>query len=251
MIHEHIGKTNISKEVLGFVPYFEGNIHKLLIHNGRYVRRITPEGDYDYKPDITLMSPFYFGFHDLNSKVLRNTIDFMADHLWDPELGMLQRYLPFTEDMHTHIHAGNGPWLQYTAMLARYYYRIGEDHLADKILIEIDKYKTEEMFIPEHLSTYKRFEEFIALEWEKGLDFEKEFHKDIMIPGIPFDYILEELNNMKRSYDKIRRRKTTHPEDSHIVFAVPLMWSHAEYAKALYSKMKMEQEKGWVMESTR
>ena len=251
VIHEHIGKTNISREILEFVPYFERNIHKLLIHNGRYIRRITPEGDYDYKPDITLMSPFYFGFHELNSKVLRNTIDFMAEHLWDPELGMLQRYLPFTEDMHTHIHAGNGPWLQYTSMLARYYYQVGEPKLADKILKEIDKYKTEEGFIPEHLSTYKRFEEFIALEWETGLDFEKEFYKDIMVPGLPFDYVLEELNNMKRSYDAINKRKKSHPRDRHIVFAVPLMWSHAEYAKALYAKMKTEQAKGWVMESTR
>jgi GH15 family glucan-1,4-alpha-glucosidase len=240
IIHEHIGKTDISKKILEFVPYFESNIHKLLIHNGRYIRRITPEGDYDYKPDITLMSPFYFGFQKLNSVVLRNTIDFMANHLWDPELGMLQRYLPFTEDMHTHIHAGNGPWLQYTAMLARYYYKIGEMKLADKILREIDLYRTREGFIPEHLSTYQRFEEFMRLEWRSGLDFDKEFYREIMVEDLPFDYILEELNNMKRSYDSIIDQQKTSPEGRHIVFAAPLMWSHVEYAKALRAKMKVE-----------
>lgn len=251
VIHEHIGKTNISEKVLEFVPYFERNIHKLLIHNDRYIRRITPEGDYDYKPDITLMSPFYFGFHELNSVVLRNTIEFMANHLWDPELGMLQRYLPFTEDVHTHIHAGNGPWLQYTAMLARYYYKIGESKLADKIMNEIDMYRTEEGYIPEHLSTYKRFEEFMKLEWSTGLDYRKEFYKDIMVPRIPFDFVLEELNNMKRSYDAIRERQKTHPEDKHIVFAAPLMWSHAEYAKSLFVKFRMEERMAGAAESKR
>ncbi|MDH3973900.1 MAG: hypothetical protein OEV42_06435 [Deltaproteobacteria bacterium] len=252
VIHEHIGKTNISKEILDFVPYFERNIHKLLIHNDRYIRRITPEGDYDYKPDITLMSPYYFGFHKENSKVLKNTIEFMANHLWDPELGMLQRYLPFTEDVHTHIHAGNGPWLQYTAMLARYYFRVGEAALADKILNEIDNYKTKEGFIPEHLSTYQRFEEFMALEWETGLDFDKEFYREIMVPNVPFDYILEELNNMKGSYGRIRERKKKQPHDKHIVFAVPLMWSHVEYAKALYTRMEVESHGTyWSRESSK
>ncbi len=138
------------------MPYFENNIHKLLIHNGRYIRRITPEGDYDYKPDITLMSPYYFSFHDSNSKVLRNTIDFMDNHLWDPELGMIQRYLPFTEDVHTHIHAGNGPWLQYATILASYYYSSGDTNHGDKLLMEIDRYRTKQNgYIPEHLSTYK------------------------------------------------------------------------------------------------
>ena len=252
VIHEHMGKTNITKEILDFVPYFERNIHKLLIHNDRYVRRITPEGDYDYKPDITLMSPYYFGFQNENSRVLKNTIEFMANHLWDPELGMLQRYLPFTEDVHTHIHAGNGPWLQYTAMLSRYYYRIGEITLADKILREIDNYKTKEGFIPEHLSTYQRFEEFMALEWETGLDFDKEFYREIMVPNVPFDYILEELNNMKGSYDRIRDRKKKQPDDKHIVFAVPLMWSHVEYAKALFTRMETEvQGAYWSKESSK
>lgn len=240
VIHEHIGKTNISKEILEFVPYFERNIHKLLIHNDRYIRRITPEGDYDYKPDITLMSPFYFGFQELNSVELRKTIDFMANHLWDPELGMLQRYLPFTEDIHTHIHAGNGPWLQYTAMLARYYYKVGEVKLADKIIKEIDHYRTEEGYLPEHLSTFRRFDEFMKLEWRTGFDYEKEFYREIVVPKVPFDHILEELNNMKRSYDAIEERRNTHPEEGHIVFAAPLMWSHAEYGKALYTRMKME-----------
>ncbi len=251
VIHEHIGKTQISKKILEFVPYFERNIHKLLIHNDRYIRRITPKGDYDYKPDITLMSPYYFGFHDLNSKVLRNTIDFMANHLWDPELGMLQRYLPFTEDIHTHIHAGNGPWLQYTAMLARYYYKVDEIKLADKILDEIDVYRTKSGYIPEHLSTFKRFDEFMRLEWRTGFDFEKEFYKEIMAPDVPFDHVLEELNNMKRSYDDIDAWRQANPEGTHIVFATPLMWSHAEYAKALCSRMKIASADREVEESTR
>ncbi len=235
-IHNLRRRTEISGKVLDFKPYFERNINKLLIHNGRYIRRITPSGDYDYKPDVTLMSPFYFGFHNTNPEIMRNTVEFTANHLWDPELGMLQRYLPFTESIDTHIHSGNGPWLQYTAILARYYYIVGEAALADKIMAEIDRYKSPEGYIPEHLSTFKRFEEFMKLEWQTGLDFRKEFEKEILMPDITFDLILEELNNMKRSYDAILNEHSTKPDTPYIAFAAPLMWSHTEYLKAVLAR---------------
>ncbi len=91
----------------------------------------------------------------------------------------------------------------------------------------------------------------MSMEWETGLDFEKEFHKDIMIPGLPFDYLLEELNNMKRSYDRMRDRKKRQPEDKHVIFALPLMWSHTEYAKALLARMKTEKTTPLGLESMR
>ena len=216
--------------------------------SNRFVRRITKEGAFDLRPDVTLMSPVYFQCKeehcdscvlDENPDIITNSVNFMVENLWDSELGMLQRYLPFTEDIETHIHAGNGPWIQYTAMLAQYCYKTGAVERGDTILDQIDKYRTVEGFIPEHLSTKRRFEEFIRLEWEVGLDAKKEFHPEILIPNLSYDIIVEELFFMKKSYDKIRRdiyeeKKTV------IQFAIPLMWSHVEYANALIARYEYQ-----------
>jgi len=231
-------------EELSFKCRFSQSVHRRFILSDRFVRRITKDGTFDLRPDITMLSPVYFQcteddcdscIIDGNPDIISKSINFMVGNLWDPELGMLQRYLPFTEDIETHIHAGNGPWIQYTAMLAQYYYKEGSIERGDAILNQIDKYSTVEGYIPDHLSTKRRFEEFIRLEWEVGLDAKKEFHPDILIPGLSYDFIVEELFFMKKSYDKIRKdiadgKKTV------IHFAVPLMWSHVEYAKALIAR---------------
>jgi GH15 family glucan-1,4-alpha-glucosidase len=231
-------------EELSFKCRFCQSVHRRFVLNDRFVRRITKDGTFDLRPDITIMSPVYFQCKedhcdscvlDENPKIITNSINFVVDNLWDPELGMLQRYLPFTEDIETHIHAGNGPWVQYTAMLAQYYYREGEVEKGDTILKQIDKYRTAEGYIPEHLSTKKRFEEFISLEWEVGLDAEKEFHPDILIPNLSYDFIVEELFFMKKSYDQIRIAIDKEKKEI-IHFAVPLMWSHVEYARALIAR---------------
>jgi hypothetical protein len=120
-------------------------------------------------------------------------------------------------------------------MLAQYYYKEGAIERGDAILNQIDKYSTEEGYIPEHLSTKRRFEEFVRLEWEVGLDAKKEFHPDILIPDLSYDFIVEELFFMKKSYDQIRK-DITDGKKNIIHFAVPLMWSHVEYASALIAR---------------
>ncbi|MHC4269935.1 MAG: hypothetical protein ACYSTS_15910 [Planctomycetota bacterium] len=242
---------------LSFKCRFCQSVHRRFVLNDRFVRRITKDGTFDLRPDITIMSPVYFQCKedhcdscvlDDNPKIITNSINFVVDNLWDPELGMLQRYLPFTEDIETHIHAGNGPWVQYTAMLAQYYYKEGAIEKGDNILNQIDKYCTAEGYIPEHLSTKRRFEEFISLEWEVGLDAKKEFHPDILIPNLSYDFIVEELFFMKKSYDQIRiaidkeKKKVIH-------FAVPLMWSHVEYARALISRYEYINTRGNLVET--
>ena len=231
-------------EELSFKCRFCQSVHRRFILSDRFVRRITKDGTFDLRPDVTMMSPVYFQCKedhcdtcvlDENPDIITKSIDFMVNNLWDPELGMLQRYLPFTEDIETHIHAGNGPWIQYTAMLAQYYYKQGEIERGDTILNQIDKYSTAEGYIPEHLSTKRRFEEFVRLEWEVGLDAKKEFHPDILIPDLSYDFIVEELFFMKKSYDQIRSDITEGKKDV-IHFAVPLMWSHVEYASALIAR---------------
>ncbi len=243
-------------EELSFKCRFSQSVHRRFILSDRFVRRITKDGTFDLRPDITLMSPFYFQCTeddcdscvlDENPDIVKNSIRYMVDNLWDPELGMLQRYLPFTEDIETHIHAGNGPWIQYTAMLAQYYYKEGAIERGDTILNQIDKYSTVEGYIPEHLSTKRRFEEFVRLEWEVGLDAKKEFHPSILIPHLSYDFIVEELFFMKKSYDQIRS-DIAEGNTNVIHFAVPLMWSHVEYANALIARYEFTSSKESLVE---
>ncbi len=56
-----------------------------------------------------------------------------------------------------------------------------------------------------------------------------------MIPNLSYDFIVEELFFMKKSYDQIRREIAEEKKDV-IQFAVPLMWSHVEYANALIAR---------------
>lgn len=227
-----------------FLRRFEPSAYSIFIGEGRYLRRFTPRGQVDLRPDITLLSPFYFGFGDIHSQEMHNSVVMIERDLWDPELGGLQRYLPFTEDLNTHIHAGNGPWLLYTAMLAQYYYYKGDVERGDEIVSLIDQYRGEDGYIPEHLSTYECFDEFMRLEWNTGLDFKKEFNPEILLPNVPFSYIIDELNHMRRTYDEIARLCSENGGVGYIKFATPLNWSHVEYALALMERGRVRRGEG-------
>lgn len=233
------------EEEINLKKGFETTIDNIFSLSKRYVRRLKPDGVVDLRPDITLLSPFFFGTgmeteHFKNNELFANSIDFIEDTLWDPHLGMLQRYLPFIEDPHTHIHAGNGPWIQYTAMLAQYYFYSGNLEKGNEIMDIIGSYKTEEGYLCEHLTTPERFHEFKRFEWIPGRDQEKEFDPEILVDNIPYDNILEELNHMKTSYDDVQNQCKNVGDNGYITFATPLMWSHAEYAMALMLKTQKE-----------
>ncbi|MFI5323460.1 MAG: hypothetical protein ACHQ6U_08000 [Thermodesulfobacteriota bacterium] len=128
---------------------------------------------------------------------MEQSVRFIEKQLWDPELGMMMRYFPYYRDFSTHVHAGNGPWLQYTAVLAQYHYWNGNTKRGDEILGIIDRHMSDKGEIPEHLSTPRRFEEFMEREIT-GIDFQKEFYKGILLDDVDFNKILEEANNMHR-----------------------------------------------------
>ncbi len=229
-------KEIIARSHLDFRKHFLYSVSELFMSGDRYVRRIDPQGRMDPRPDFTLLSPFYYGFLHHKS-AMEKSVAFIEKQLCDPELSMIMRYLPFYKDFATHVHAGNGPWLQYTAILAQFHYYYGNHKRGDQLLRYIDKYRNERGEIPEHLSTCKRFETFMETEWKTGLDFAKEFHNPILLDGLEFDKILEEANNMARSYEETGKKcmviDRQSVEGGYIQFATPLMWSHVEYARAL------------------
>ena len=230
----------IPDKILTFKSAFKHNLLSIMVAYKRFLRRIDEKGNYDFKPDFTLLSPFYFGFGNEDRTLLDNSVAFLERQLWDPELGMIQRYLPFSGDIEIHTHAGNGPWLQYTAILAQYHYWCNNAERGDELISLIDGYKNERGEIPEHISTCKRFNAFMESEWKTGLDFAREFDKHILQDDLDFNKILEEANNMQRAYNEVSNRcmipDNTMEEGGYVMFVTPLMWSHAEYIKALLYK---------------
>ena len=130
-------KNIIRPQFLNFRHQFLYSVSELFIGDNRYIRRTAPDGTRDMRPDFTLLSPFYFGFLHYKSQ-MDNGVRYLEKQLWDPELGMIMRYLPFYKDFSTHVHAGNGPWLQYTAVLAQYHYWNGNTSRGDELLGMID-----------------------------------------------------------------------------------------------------------------
>lgn len=239
--HEFGDGEIISEYHLNFRKYFLYSVSELFMSGSRYIRRIDPEGRMDMRPDFTLLSPFYFGFLHYE-KEMERSVGFLEKQLNDPELDMIMRYLPFNKDFDTHIHAGNGPWLQYTAILAQFHYWNGNTKRGDELMGLIDDHRNENGEIPEHLSTCRRFEDFVEHEWKTGVDFQKEFYKSILLEKVDFDKILEEANNMAKSYEETGKKciftETHKSEGGYIQFATPLMWSHVEYTRALMVRAK-------------
>lgn len=234
----------ISQQHLRFKQHFRYTTGKLFVWGDRYVRRFTTDGQVDFRPDFTLLTPFYYGFGSMNNRELKKSVAFLEQQLCDPELGMIMRYLPFEGDFATHTHAGNGPWLQYTAILAQYHFCYGDPASGRELLNMIDRHTNDCHEIPEHLSTCRRFEGFMEREWQTGVDFAKEFDKEILLDNVNFDRILEEANNMRGAYAETERgcvhRDSDSNEGGSTSFCLPLMWSHVEYARAL-----MVSEKDW------
>ncbi|HWG91858.1 MAG TPA: glucoamylase [Candidatus Thermoplasmatota archaeon] len=227
------GSKRLHDEVDRFREMHGKNLRRHFVQDGLFIRRLTPTGRYDRRPDVTLLSPFYFGCADLDPQALSDSVSRIEKDLWDPELGLLQRYLPFAEDRTIHLHAGNGPWMAYSAIFAQYHAVLGNREKSRMVLKAIASYATPEGEIPEHLSTRQRFRDFLKREWETGLDFEKEFDQEILLPGTKFSKIVEELNHMRDEYLRIERADPDGPDHSVIRFATPLLWSHAEFLSAL------------------
>jgi len=229
---EQVFKTRVlGKQLEGIVAGTQAE--HVFQFEDRYLRGLEKEGEPDLRLDFVCLSPFYFGI-DMDSNRMIATANILRDALWDPILGGLLRYQAYTEEFEMHLHAGSGPWLQYTAVLAQVFYYNGMKKEGDAVMAVIEKYRQEGENIPEHVSTKDRFEEFMRLEWDTGLDFRKEFDPEILREDTKFDLILEEVGHMKESYNRIRNDLLANPRKKHTIFGCPLIWSHSECCKALF-----------------
>lgn len=182
------------------------------------------------------MSPFYLGYANEKPEATKQTMRFIQERLGDPEFDdMIRCRLPIRDEIGWHYHAGSGPCMVSTAIMAQYHYSRGEVKEGNRLLKLIDRYRDEEGLLPEHLSTHERFREFMELEWQTGLDFKKEFDPEVLLPNLPFDLITEELLNMKRAYEEAERIGRN---KGYIALGCGLMWAHVEYGRALLHKQR-------------
>jgi len=240
MLANRFDEIEVKQGHLHFAKSLENSASRVFVRDGAFIRRMTAKGRLDFRHDITQMTPFYYGFIENYGDIIAKTMNILDFELWDPELGGLQRYLPFTEDLATHIHAGNGPWLQYTAIMAQYHFSRGDMRRGDDVLALIDQYRDDRGHIPEHISTRERFEEFLRLEWKTGLDVEKNFFKEMLLPNVDYNRIADEIFLMKKAYDNVMEvcQREDIPDKGHIKYVVPLAWSHAEYIVALIRRIE-------------
>lgn len=234
-------RTELADSWSARLARLDENIRRHFVQDGQWIRRLTPEGRFDRRPDVTLLSPFYFGFEHLDPEASEKSAQRVENELWDPDLGLLQRYLPFREDNAVHLHAGNGPWLAYSLWLAQRHAAHNRPARARELMHLVTDFATDKGELPEHVSTHERFIDFMQNEWETGLDFRKEFDPSILLSRVGFSEILEEANRMRDAYRE-SEAAGARAGDGVIRFAAPLAWCHAEMVVAIWLLHKAEEK---------
>ena len=159
-----------------------------------------------YDVDAVEYAPAYFGIiPDGDSKTI-STVRRIDRELWDKELEGLNRY----PEHWGRNNGGYGPWIHFTAQLAKHFVEIGDEDMALKYLNWCIDIAYDNKF-PEHISTINRFELWLELYKNANILRDK---KIVMI------------DNIKK-----------HPrwKDGFVYAITPLLWPHAEYIRTYKS----------------
>ena len=181
----------------------KSNINKKMFNKklGVYVKNIR----FPDSPDISQLSPFYFDVID-DKKILRRTLDYLKKHLWDEEIGGYRRFRKFEvcDDWHWYT-GGSGSWIAPTAIVARFYQKLGDKKGYKECTDWIHRIaRLSGGMFPEHIASKEEYGDWKANEIEFN-------------PRI--------INGMKRAEARTKMFK----KRKIIFWAMPLGWGHAEY----------------------
>lgn len=181
----------------------EKNIKNRMFHKklGVFVKNLK----YPRAPDMSQLSPFYFNLID-DKKILRNTMNYLNQHIWDKEIGGFRRFRKFEvcEDWHWYT-GGSGSWVALTAWGARFYKQVGSKKMYKQCLAWINEIaKKSGGLLPEHIATKEEYDYWKANEIEFN------------------NRIINETKVAEKSIKKFKGRDM-------IYWATPLGWAHAEY----------------------
>lgn len=189
----------------------KSGLMKHLFYEGRFLRRLKPNGEPDFRADITMLSPHYFEmFDDLEDDILSKSVKLIEKHLAYPSGGYTRYQIFEIDDEMTDF---PGAWPMYSCWLAEYYLSIGEKDKYEEIVKWIEDV-SEDGFLPEMVidrDVFMWFEQRVRGKLEGALKDDVHRKKS-----------LREVDNLKSQYEKGKKQLKT---------VLPLVWAHSEYEK--------------------
>lgn len=205
----------------------------LMVQDNRFLRRLDEHGYADPRPDVTMMSPFYFGLWSATERAVLNSAESIEAALWNVEIGGYIRYLPYSPDERLAI---PGPYPHFAAWMAQYHYAIGNQDRAEAIMRWLFDNAVQgrmpEIVVP--ASSIRRF----SAELRSGIE--------AMAPNGLTDWqAIDEIRTRRRAELDYLIRESRGRD---VVPAnVPYVWAHVETLRALKRGGYVER---WELEPT-
>ncbi len=170
---------------------------------GMFIKNLRRDVSRIAAPDISQLSPFYFGLCQ-DDETLERTLAHLKQTLWNWEVGGVNRFRDFelVSDWHWYTGGTKASWPLFTLWMARFYGRLGDSKSMEECLDFVRRASTREMGIPEKVAPTAGY-----VEWKEN---ETDFNERVM-------------NGISRAEGSA----TSIP--GYVPWACPLGWSHAEY----------------------
>lgn len=243
---EMMGKTYNDKHASDLAEKIKRGIKQHLVVDGRFIRRLTDNGEQDQAPDMMMLAPSYFNLFERDELIdgkntfenlVNNTLENISENLEDKNLGGFRRFPGMDyRDQHSEYKGIvdpllPGPWIHFTAWVAQVYVKQGEREKASEIVKWILK-QSENGQLPEHLVDSQVFHKYYKEEIE--------YHKRTKKDGSAKD---KAVGNLETMAGNLEDNKTASVE-----YCKPLLWAHIETLRALklldhIEEFKVEEKK--------
>ena len=169
------------------------------------IKEMRRSGEKVMAPDMAQLAPFYFGVYR-DDGALARTLERLRGALWNKSIGGFTRFRDFeiVDDWHWYTGGAAASWPFFTLWAARSYRDLGIREGEDACLAFLDSILTEDLFIPEKVAPFDRYNEWKANELNFG------------------DRTMNGMRKIESNAHKIRT-------PGYVCWACPLGWAHAEY----------------------
>ena len=173
--------------------------------DGVFIKVMRRSGEKVKAPDISQLSPFYFGICN-DDRMLERTLDHLKGTLWNKGIGGFNRFRDFeiVRDWHWYTGGAAASWPFFTIWAARFYRKLGMKEGEEDCLRFLESVVTSDLSLPEKVSPVERYNEWKGNELEFG------------------DRIVNAVRKIDTGAHAIEAA-------SHVAWACPLGWAHAEY----------------------
>jgi GH15 family glucan-1,4-alpha-glucosidase len=172
---------------------------------GTFIKAVQTTGEKITAPDMTQLAPFYFGIYR-NDDALTRTLEDLTESLWNKNIGGFARFRDFeiVDDWQCYAGGAAAVWPLFTIWAAKSYKALGVREREDDCLEFLDSVVTRELFIPEKVAPFERYNEWKA--------------KEVRFS----DRVVNAMTKVESGANAIRA-------PGYACWACPLGWAHAEY----------------------